>query len=160
MKKYWKLLLMAAGIGIFTACEDVPAPYNIPSDNPTPVVPTADYVINQSFTSSLGDFQSQSESGTLAWAANSKYGAIITGYNDFDGDGQKENKPGVTYLNSPEIDLTGVDSAYVVIDQAINYAKETCFFSHPDVYGLANGICPERWRQLRQCRRNHQLACG
>ena len=131
MNKYSKLLLCAAlGLATFTACEDVPAPYNIPSDNPTPVVPTADYVINQSFTSSLGDFQSQSESGTLAWAANSKYGAIITGYNDFDGDGQKENKPGVTYLNSPEIDLTGVDSAYVVIDQAINYAKETLADDH------------------------------
>ena len=131
MNKYSKLLLCAAlGLATFTACEDVPAPYNIPSDNPTPVAPTADYVINQSFTSSLGDFQSQSESGTLAWAANSKYGAIITGYNDFDGDGQKENKPGVTYLNSPEIDLTGVDSAYVVIDQAINYAKETLADDH------------------------------
>ena len=131
MNKYSKLLLCAAlGLATFTACEDVPAPYNIPSDNPTPVAPTADYVINQSFTSSLGDFQSQSESGTLAWAANSKYGAIITGYNDFDGDGQKENKPGVTYLNSPEIDLTGVDSAYVAIDQAINFAKSTLEEDH------------------------------
>ena len=40
MKKYWKLLLMAAGIGIFTACEDVPEPYNIPTEDnkPTPVI--------------------------------------------------------------------------------------------------------------------------
>ena len=39
MKKYWKLLLCAAmGIGTFTACEDVPAPYNIPTENQTPVV--------------------------------------------------------------------------------------------------------------------------
>ncbi len=145
MNKYSKLLLCAAlGLATFTACEDVPAPYNIPSDNPTPVVPTADYVINQSFTSSLGDFQSQSESGTLAWAANSKYGAIITGYNDFDGDGQKENKPGVTYLNSPEIDLTGVDSAYVVIDQAINYAKETLADDHHLLIRVGEG----EWAEL------------
>jgi len=145
MNKYSKLLLCAAlGLVTFTACEDVPAPYNIPSDNPTPVVPTADYVINQSFTSSLGDFQSQSESGALAWTANSKYGAIITGYNDFDGDGQKENKPGVTYLNSPEIDLTDVDSAYVVIDQAINYAKETLADDHHLLIRVGEG----EWAEL------------
>lgn len=145
MNKYSKLLLCAAlGLVTFTACEDVPAPYNIPSDTPTPVVPTADYVINQSFTSSLGDFQSQSESGALAWTANSKYGAIITGYNDFDGDGQKENKPGVTYLNSPEIDLTDVDSAYVVIDQAINYAKETLTDDHHLLIRVGEG----EWAEL------------
>ncbi len=35
MKKYWKLLLCAAlGFGTFTACEDVPEPYNIPTENP------------------------------------------------------------------------------------------------------------------------------
>lgn len=40
MKKYWKLLLCAAGIGLFAACEDVPEPYNIPTEGntPTPVV--------------------------------------------------------------------------------------------------------------------------
>lgn len=126
MKKYWKLLLCAAiGVGTFTACEDVPEPYNIPSENGGSNTPTADYILNKSFTSSLGDFQSESESGTLAWTASSKYGAIITGYDDFDGDGNKENQPGVTYLVSPEIDLSVTDSAYVVIEQAINYAKTT-----------------------------------
>ena len=144
MKKYWKLLLLAAGIGFFAACEDVPEPYNIPSQGTTPVVPTADYVIKQSFTSSLGDFTSASESGSLAWTSSSKYGAIITGYDDFDGDGQKENKPGVTYLNSPAIDLTGVDSAYVVIDQAINYAKETLTADHHLLIRVGEG----EWKEL------------
>lgn len=145
MKKYLKLLLCAAvGIGIFTACEDVPAPYNIPTNNPTPVTPTADYVLNQSFTSSLGDFKSQSVSGSLAWTSSSKYGAIITGYDDFDGDGQKENKPGVTYLISSDIDLTDVDSAYVVIDQAINYAKETLADDHHLLVRVGEG----EWAEL------------
>ena len=114
MKKYWKLLLMAAGIGIFTACEDVPEPYNIPTEGNTPSLPTADYIINQTFTSSLGDFKSQATSGSLAWTSDTRYGAIISGYQDFDGDGNKENKPGETYLISPEIDLTEADSAYVI----------------------------------------------
>ncbi len=126
MKKYFKLLLCAAfGLGAFTACEDVPAPYNIPSENPT-----ADYILNQTFTSSLGEFISQSESGDLAWTSSSKYGAIITGYDDWNSTGTKSNKPGVTLLLSPIINLTGCDSAYVIIDQAINYAKTTLNEDH------------------------------
>ena len=127
MKKYWKPLLCAAlGMVAFTACEDVPEPYNIPTENQnTPTTPTADYILSQTFTSSLGGFTSKSESGSLTWTSNSRYGAIISGYDDWDGSGQKSNKPGVTYLISSAIDLTEVDSAYVVIEQAINYAKTT-----------------------------------
>lgn len=131
MKKTLLLLLGAAtSIAFFTSCEDVPEPYNIPTENGGNNTPTADYILNQTFTSSLGDFQSQSESGSLAWTANSRYGAIITGYDDWDGSGTKSNKPGVTYLISPEIDLSETDSAYVSIDQAINYAKTTLADDH------------------------------
>ena len=144
MKKYWKLLLMAAGIGIFTACEDVPEPYNIPTEGNTPSLPTADYIINQTFTSSLGDFKSQATSGSLAWTSDTRYGAIITGYQDFDGDGNKENKPGETYLISPEIDLSEADSAYVVIEQAINYAKSTLADDHHLLARVGEG----EWKEL------------
>lgn len=131
MKNYWKLLLCAAmGIGTFTACEDVPEPYNIPTENSNVPVINKDLILNQSFTANLGDFQSLSESGSLAWAADTRYGAVITGYQDFDGDGNKENKAGVTYLISPDIDLSEADSAYVIIDQAINYAKTTLEADH------------------------------
>lgn len=139
MKNYWKVLLMAAGIGIFAACEDVPEPYNIPSDNATPSVPSADYILNQSFTSSLGEFTSQSESGSLKWTSSSKYGAIITGYDDWEGTGTKSNLPGVTYLISPAIDLTTTDSAYVVIEQAINYAKTTLEEDHALLIRVGEG---------------------
>ncbi|MBO4801023.1 MAG: hypothetical protein J5545_04070 [Bacteroidaceae bacterium] len=145
MKKHLKLLLCAAlGLGLFTACEDVPEPYNIPTENGN-TTPTADYIISQSFTSSLGDFSSQSESGTLAWTSSSKYGAIITGYDDWDGSGQKSNKPGVTYLISPEIDLSDCDSAYVVVDQAINYSKNTLAEDHHLLVRLAG---TETWTEL------------
>ncbi len=43
MKKYSISLLCAAlSLGFFTACEDVPAPYNIPTEDPTPVVTPAE----------------------------------------------------------------------------------------------------------------------
>lgn len=131
MKKYWKMLLCAAiGVNAFTACEDVPEPYNIPTEDSKPSVPTANYIFTQTFGSSLGDFTSNSESGSLAWKADTRYGAIISGYGDWDGSGTKSNRPGVTVLNSPAIDLTATDSAYIVIEQAINYAKTTLETDH------------------------------
>ncbi len=135
MKKYLKLLLCAAvGISAFTACEDVPEPYNIPTEsnggNNGGSTTVLDYVLNQNFLTSKGDFTTNSSSGDLKWTHSSKYGAMITGYDDFDGDGKKENKPGVTTFVSPEIDLTDVDSAFIVIDQAINWAKTTLESDH------------------------------
>ena len=146
MKAYWKYLLCAAfGMGAFTACEDVPEPYNIPTENGgnTPT-PSLDYVINQTFTSGLGEFTSTCESGSLAWESNTKYGAMITGYQDWDGSGTKSNKPGVTYLVSSDIDLTDVDSAYVIIDQAINYAKTTLADDHKMLIRTGEG----EWAEL------------
>lgn len=131
MKKYWKLLLCAAlTVGAFTACEDVPAPYNIPTENPGNNTPPADYILSQDFTRGWGDFQNYSDEGALAWSTNARYGALITGYDDFDGDGNKENKPGVTYLFSGLISLAECDSAYISIEQAINYAKTTITTDH------------------------------
>ena len=133
MKKYWKLLLCAAmGIGTFTACEDVPAPYNIPTENGgtnNNNTTLFDYVYYQDFLSSPGEF-TQSRTDSVKWTYSSKYGAIISGYQDWDNSGNKTNKPGVTILTSSEIDLTDVDSAFVIIDQAINYAKSTIEEDH------------------------------
>ena len=133
MKKYWKLLLCAAmGIGTFTACEDVPAPYNIPTENGgtnNNNTTLFDYVYYQDFLSSPGEF-TQSRTDSVKWTYSSKYGAIISGYQDWDNSGNKTNKPGVTILTSSEIDLSDVDSAFVIIDQAINYAKSTIEEDH------------------------------
>lgn len=137
MRNYWKPLLCAAmGLAALTACEDVPAPYNIPTENQdTPVTPSTNYILNQTFTSSLGEFNSVSIEGDLKWTASSKYGAIISGYDDWNGTGTKSNKSGSTLLESPTIDLTEVDSAYLVVDQAINYAKTTLEQDHKIVIG-------------------------
>ena len=138
MKKILKTLALATlGIFALASCEDVPAPYVIPgSSNGTS---NADYIINQTFTSSLGTFQSESESGQIAWKGDSRYGAVVSGYDDWDGSGTKTNQAGVTYLVSPEIDLTDVDSAYVTIEQAINYAKNTLAEDNKLMIRVGNG---------------------
>lgn len=78
--------------------------------------------LDQNFASSLGNFTSISTSGELKWY-NDFSSAMITGYQDFDGDGKKENRAGVTYLVSPEINITGTDKAHIEINQAVNYEK-------------------------------------
>ncbi len=141
MKKILKTLALATlGIFALASCEDVPAPYVVPgSGNGSNGTPNADYIINQTFSSSLGTFQSESESGQIAWKGDSRYGAVVSGYDDWDGSGTKTNQAGVTYLVSPEIDLTDVDSAYVTIEQAINYAKSTLAEDNKLMIRVGNG---------------------
>ena len=78
--------------------------------------------IDQDFSSSLGNFTSSSASGTLKWY-NDYSSAMVTGFQDFNGDGTKENQAGVTFLVSPEIDFTKATEAYITINHAINYEK-------------------------------------
>ena len=70
MKKYWKLLLCAAlTVGAFTACEDVPEPYNIPTEQggggetPTGIEVTCAEAVE--LTSALADGASSAETYTI-----------------------------------------------------------------------------------------------
>lgn len=106
----------------FTSCEDVPAPYDTPQGGQGGQDLPEGVYLDQNFTSSLGDFNSISENGELEWY-NDYSSAMCTGYQDFDGDGQKENQAGITWLVSKEIDLTEAEKAYVTINHAINYER-------------------------------------
>lgn len=118
MKKFWKTLFvtMATTFGI-SSCSDVPEPYLTPA----PGMPEG-VVLNADFSNSLNNFTSASTSGSLSWY-NDFSSAMVTGYQDFNGDGTKENQAGVTYLISPEIDMTTIDSAYILVNMAINYER-------------------------------------
>lgn len=115
------MLVALAATCSFTSCEDVPAPYDMPNGggNDQPNLPE-DVIFTADLTSSLGDFKSQSAEGEIAWKIDHS-SACITGYADWDGSGTKTNKAGVTYLVSPEIDLTGVENAYLEVSQAMRY---------------------------------------
>ena len=130
MKKIWKaLFLLTLGTFTFTSCEDVPEPYPVPGMNGGNKEPVAGEYLNVSFASSLGPFTSQSLSGELAWK-NDFSSAMITGYQDFDGDGTKENKAGVTLLVSEPFSLAESQAAYVTFTHAINYSKTTLADDH------------------------------
>lgn len=106
----------------FTSCEDVPAPYDDPNNNGGGQELPEGVLLDQSFTSSLGEFTSKAASGNLNWY-NDYSSAMVTGFQDFDGDGNKENQAGVTFLVGPEIDLTEVTEAYITINHALNYER-------------------------------------
>ena len=90
------------------------------SEEPEPDPSTS--VFSADFSTSLDGFTSVSASGSLEWY-NDYQSAKVTGYQDFDNDGTKENQAGVTYLVSPAIDLSQVEAAYVSVNMAINYER-------------------------------------
>ena len=108
-----------------TSCEDVPAPYDLPEGGVggggETTLPEGTF-LDADFTTSLGSFKSVSAEGdgSIKWAINYS-SACITGYGDWDGTGTKTNKAGVTFLVSPEVDLTKATEAYVTINHAMRY---------------------------------------
>lgn len=117
-------MALAMAAVTFTSCEDVPAPYDYPGtggDNGGGNTTEGVY-LDQSFATDLGEFKSFGTNDNIAWTIDYK-SACITGYKDFDGDGTKSNEAGVTYLVSPEIDLTKASKAYIEMNHAMKYER-------------------------------------
>lgn len=125
MKKImYSMLAFMMATFTFTSCEDVPAPYGLPTggtEGGGSILPEGTF-LDADFTNSLGKFKSMSAEGdgSIQWKIDYK-SACITGFADWDGTGTKTNKAGVTYLVSPEVDLTQSKEAYVEMNHALNY---------------------------------------
>ena len=115
------IMALAMAAVTFTSCEDVPAPYDYPGTGGGGSTTEGVY-LNQSFAKDLGDFKSFGTNDNIAWTIDYS-SACITGYKDFDGDGTKTNEAGVTYLVSPEIDLTKASKAYIEMNHAMKYER-------------------------------------
>lgn len=113
------MMALAMAAVTFTSCEDVPAPYDYPGTGGGGSTTEGVY-LNQSFAKDLGDFKSFGTNDNIAWKIDYS-SACITGFKDFNGDGTKTNEAGVTYLVSPEIDLTKASKAYIEMNHAMKY---------------------------------------
>lgn len=127
MKKimYSMLAFMMAAF-TFTSCEDVPAPYGLPTggtEGGGSILPEGTF-LDADFTNSLGKFKSMSAEGdgSIQWKINYS-SACITGYDKWNGADTKSNKAGVTYLVSPEVDLTKATEAHVELNHALKYER-------------------------------------
>ncbi len=123
MKKTYLLLATALTLG-FTACEDIPAPYEIYDEYGEVITPGAEgTIIDESFSSSLGTFKSTSIVGNYAWACD--YGcAQITSYVD------GTNNEAESWLVSAPMDLTTKEEAHVNFDYILRYANSNQISSH------------------------------
>lgn len=116
-----KLLTLAAACTLalgFTACEDVPSPYGLPTEKQQQQPASKEVLLEESFASSLGSFKNYTTSGDGAWKIDFKT-AKASGYDN----AAKKTTAGTYYLVSSEVDLTGVENAYVTLDYILRYNK-------------------------------------
>ena len=116
-----KLLTLAAACTLafgFTACEDVPSPYGLPTEKQQQQPASKEVLLEESFASSLGSFKNYTTSGEGAWKIDFKT-AKASGYDN----AAKKTTAGTYYLVSSEVDPTGVENAYVTLDYILRYNK-------------------------------------
>ena len=151
MKKTFQFLALAFAALCFTACEDVPAPYNIFSEGASQG--TGSHLpYTATFESSLGDFTTENTVGDFPWTCQYSC-AQITSYIDTDGDGTKENNPATSWLISPAFDLTGVEAAHVSFDYILRYANASDLATNYQVlvskdYTKDAGVAAASWTVL------------
>lgn len=124
MKKSILSLVAVAFVAFgFSACEDVPAPYEINNGgggSDEPVVEGT--IIDETFKTSLGGFSAINTEGTYSWACS--YSCVqVTSYADVDGDGQKDNNAATSWLVSPSMNLSKCQNAHVSFDYILRYAN-------------------------------------
>ena len=151
MKKTFQFLALAFAALCFTACEDVPAPYNIFSEGAGQGTGShLPYTVT--FESSLGDFTTENTVGDFPWTCQHSC-AQITSYIDTDGDGTKENNPATSWLISPAFDLTGVEAAHVSFNYILRYANASDLATNYQVlvskdYTKDAGVAAASWTVL------------
>lgn len=120
MKKHILFLSIAAMMAAFTACEDVPAPYelNVEGGTEEPDGPkTLPYT--ESFATTLGAYTNYTTDGGGAWVCDYST-AKASGYDN----GTKVTTAGTYYLVSPKISLADLtEGAHVTYDYILRYNK-------------------------------------
>jgi hypothetical protein len=111
------MLAIAVAAFTFTACSDVPAPYDLPSINNGPDPTTG--ILSANFKKGQGDWKTQDvnlpSQLTAIWSYNSKYGMVATAYSD------NVNYESESWLIGPAADLSSVEKAVLTIKHAANY---------------------------------------
>ena len=123
MKKF--SILIAALLGLtLTACEDVPAPYEVIfNDDANPDFEGAILPYTSANLSAGFEIYTPSDYPSIAsWSTGSSY-VQITGYVDADGDGTKEYNYTQSWLISPALYTATTESLVLNFDYTIRYAN-------------------------------------
>ena len=127
MKKIFNSLMALAIAGLtFTACEDVPLPYQNPNENQAidqPAEETADEILNIDFLAGQNGWLivdvKKAEGGDV-WSADAKYGMKATAYIS------GTNYASESWLISPTLDFSSLTNGVLNIHHAANYFATTC----------------------------------
>ena len=123
MKKF--SILIAALLGLtLTACEDVPAPYEVIfNDDTQPDFEGAILPYTSANLSAGFEIYTPSDYPSIAgWSTGSSY-VQITGYVDADGDGEKEYNLTQSWLISPALYMSTNEGLVLNFDYTIEYAS-------------------------------------
>ncbi|MCD8281767.1 MAG: hypothetical protein LUC22_00760 [Prevotella sp.] len=115
-KLYYSMIALFFAAVSFTACEDVPAPYDIPTYGSST---TGDYYLNEKFSSGFGSFTVQTVTGT-SWIIDYST-ATGTGYDSTSGSTTESQ----SYLISPAVDLTDAEQVYLQFDYIYRYGTRS-----------------------------------
>lgn len=120
MKKIlYSVMALAIAAMTFTACEDVPAPYDTPTSgggSGSGSLPYASANLNTGW--SLVEITA----GAQPWSKGSSY-AQATGYQKWDGASTKSNKAVEGWLVSPAISTVGYENVKLSFDHTIKYTN-------------------------------------
>ena len=124
MKKLFRTMLATAIAAFtFTACSDVPEPYQIPGTGGGngPVLPEGT-VMQVNFQKGQNNWKVQDVNHPAGfvgniWANSSSYGLVATAYDK----SSSTNYESESWLVSPAIDLSASSKAYLAINHAANY---------------------------------------
>ncbi|MBR5715765.1 MAG: choice-of-anchor J domain-containing protein [Bacteroidales bacterium] len=123
MKKY--SILIAALLGLtLTACEDVPAPYEVifNEDDNTGYEGAALPFTSANLSAGFEIYTPSDYPSLASWSTGSSY-VQITGYVDADGDGTKEYNLTQSWLISPALYTATTESLVLNFDYTIRYAN-------------------------------------
>ncbi|MCM1313334.1 MAG: immune inhibitor A [Bacteroides sp.] len=114
MKKHFSFIFAVAAALAFTACEDVPAPYEINNNGSGT---ETDVLLSETFSTSMGGFQNVSTVADYSWAVS--YSSVqISGYDS----STSQNNDAESWLVSPTMDFSEVTAAHVSFDYILRYA--------------------------------------
>ncbi len=106
------------GVLMFASCEDVPMPYDMPTD-PTHPGDTGDYYLKESFGSGFGDFTVETIKG-VPWVISYSC-ATGSGYDSSSGSTTESE----SYLVSKEVDLSAAEKVYLQFDYIYRYGSRS-----------------------------------
>ena len=135
MKKLFSsLMFVALAAMTFTACEDVPEPYDKPViNNPEPQDGTLPYT-----SSNLADWSLFAVTADQPWSQGKSY-TQATGYQKWDGADTKSNRAVEGWLISPPINTTGASEVKISFDQTIKYTNNvTGWEAYHKIYASNN----------------------